>query len=173
MSRTIKKDIREILRPNNPIAMAKSGGPGEWIHASEKSMFALKISRASITHFSRFTLNPRSPFPFIVLGRAPFNFLPPTMIRAVKDPGDLGFEIRDLLERYQVDEKALLCYIAAVMKESVPVDFYSRLLGRRGVYAPSGAKEDPSRGEEAEERVRQIESLAGYLLRRLEGTKES
>jgi len=111
--------------------------------------------------------------PVVVLSRAPFNFLPPTMIRAVKDPGDLGFEIRDLLERYQVDEKALLCYIAAVMKESVPVDFYSRLLGRRGVYAPSGTNEDHSRGEEAEERVRQIESLAGYLLGRLEGIKKS
>ena len=107
--------------------------------------------------------------PVVVLSRAPFNFLPATMIRAVQNPGDLGFEIRSLLENYDSDENALLCYIAAVMRESVPVDFYSKLLGRKGVYARLPA-EDPQADKDAD-RSKQIDRLAAYLLRRIEGTK--
>jgi hypothetical protein len=115
--------------------------------------------------------------PVVVLSRAPFNFLPPTMIRAVKDPGDLGFEIRDLLERYQFEEKALLCYIAAVMKESVPVDFCSILLGRRGVFRPSEddieQKSTNSATTNEMERLEQIRRLANYLLVRLRIHREA
>ena len=97
--------------------------------------------------------------PVIVLGGAPFSFLPSSMIRHADNPNLLGHEIRDLLENYQFKEDALLAYIAAVMSSSVRVDFYSRLLGRQGVY-----REDRQDGDEDHGREIQIESLAQYLL---------
>lgn len=99
--------------------------------------------------------------PVIVLGGAPFSFLPLSMIRYISNPNLLGHQIRDLLESYQFNEEALLCYIAAVMSSSVRVDFYSRLIGRQGVY-----REDlhTQNGDEDKERKIQIERLAKYLI---------
>ena len=74
--------------------------------------------------------------PVAVLGRAPFNFLSRGMIRYVKNPDELGFEIRDLLENYRYNEEAIRAYVGAVMKESVPVDFFSRLLRRKKAFNP-------------------------------------
>ncbi|MBI2998205.1 MAG: hypothetical protein HYY46_07075 [Deltaproteobacteria bacterium] len=99
--------------------------------------------------------------PVATLGRAPFNILPRSMVRHVQDPDRLGCEIRDLLEFYRYDEAALLCYIATVMKYSVPVDWYSRLLGRREAYREAGQNQPRN---EPEERRRQIEMLASFLL---------
>ena len=74
--------------------------------------------------------------PVIVLGKAPYNFLPSSMIRHVDKPGQLGDDIRDILENYEYNEKALLSYISAIINESVPVDLYTMFLGRKGVYRP-------------------------------------
>ena len=109
--------------------------------------------------------------PVVVLSRAPFNFLPASVIRAVGNPGDLGADVRDLLEHFKPDDSALRSYVAAIMKESVPVDFYSRLLGRRGVYTPSASGREALPAADAEERDRQVRSLSGYLLRRYEGMR--
>ena len=72
--------------------------------------------------------------PVIVLGNAPFNFLPETMIKKVNNIEFLSNFIHVLLNNHRHDEKALKSYLAAIQQESVPVDFYSTLLGRKGVY---------------------------------------
>ena len=74
--------------------------------------------------------------PIVTLGRVSFNFMPETMIRHVRDLDQLGWQIHNLLEYHNHDEKALIAYVAAVMDSSVPIDFYSVLLGRKGVYQP-------------------------------------
>lgn len=101
--------------------------------------------------------------PVVALGRAPFNFMPTSMIRHVENPALIGFETRDLLENYQYDEHAMLSYIAAVIKNSVPVDYYSILLGRAGAY-----REGPGLNEDSFkiERKNQINRLAEYLIQR-------
>jgi hypothetical protein len=99
--------------------------------------------------------------PVIVLGGAPFSFLSASMIRHISNPNLLGDQIRDLLENYQFKEEALLSYIAAVMSSSVGVDFYSRLIGRQGVYREDLRQQD---SDEDKEREIQIERLAKYLV---------
>jgi len=94
--------------------------------------------------------------PVMTLGACPFNCLPKNMVRNVKAPDELGGEIRDLLDNYCYDETALMCYVAAVMKTSVPVDFYSRLLGRHEFCLEETA-------ESKEETKRQFHALAQYL----------
>jgi len=101
--------------------------------------------------------------PAIVLGRTPYNFLPNSMIRYAENPERLGYEIQDLLENYEYNEAALLSYISAVMKNSVSIDFYSRLLRRPGVYRENQQQADI---DEDKERQNQIERLAKYLINR-------
>ena len=104
--------------------------------------------------------------PIVTLGRVSFNFLPDTMSRHVRDLDQLGWEIHDLLESHNHDEKALIAYVAAVMDSSVQVDFYSILLGRKGVYNPNDLNSD-ERGRRIE-RKKQVKLLADYLERRYE-----
>lgn len=103
--------------------------------------------------------------PVVVLGRTPFEYLPLSMIRHADRPDNLGNEIGDLLENYEYNEKALVSYVSAVIKDSVPVDFYSRLIGRKGVYSPEGVTGDQETQEQ--ERMKHIELLARYLWHRL------
>ena len=100
--------------------------------------------------------------PVIVLGKAPYNFLPSSMIRHVDKPGQLGDDIRDILENYEYNEKALLSYISAIINESVPVDLYTMFLGRKGVYRPEDKGD--SQQDHKDERKNQIELLARYLV---------
>ena len=72
--------------------------------------------------------------PVLIFGHAPYEILPETMVRRVADPDRLPEDIACLLGGYAYDERAAVSYVAAAMKESVAVDFYSKLLGRQGVY---------------------------------------
>ena len=107
--------------------------------------------------------------PVVVLGRAPFNFLPKSMMRHAKNPDSLGFEIRDLLTNYHYDEAAMQSYVAAVMKDSVAVDFYSILSGRKEAYNPRNLNTVEKYA--GMERKKQIKLLAEYLKRRYEEFK--
>lgn len=105
--------------------------------------------------------------PVVMLGHAPFEFLPQEMIRCAKNPDRLGNDVREILENYNHDERALQAYIAAVMSNSVPVDFYSVLLSRKGVYRPEKNPNntgDSNKKRERTERQEQIQKLASYLL---------
>ena len=98
--------------------------------------------------------------PVITLGRAPFNFLPDSMLRYVDKPDELGLAVRELLTGHQHDEKALKAYMAAVMRDSCPVDFYTRLLKRQGAFSAHRG------GDPEEERRRQLGLLADYMAQR-------
>ena len=103
--------------------------------------------------------------PVVMLGHAPFEFLPPGMIRYADNPDRLGFEIRELLDQHTHDEHALEAYIAAVINNSVPVDFYTKLLGRKDGYSPNQG--EFNQGLFEKERLEHIHLLARYLLDRL------
>ena len=75
--------------------------------------------------------------PVIVIGNAPFQILPRTMIRAINGYPELAREIEDLLSTYALDEDALEKYVAAVMETGVPVNFYTDLLKREDGYKES------------------------------------
>jgi hypothetical protein len=103
--------------------------------------------------------------PVIHFGRIPFSILPGKMIRQVTDFEQLGREISYLLDNHVHDENTLMSYLAAVITSSVPVDFYSILLGRQGVYRPDAVE------NKGLERKKQVEKLADYLLQCSEYTR--
>lgn len=96
--------------------------------------------------------------PVIHFGRVPFGCMPETMIRLIANLDDLAIQVKDLLQNHAHDENALIAYIVAVMQSSVPVDFYSVLLERRGVFKPAGVTES---------RDLQIRRLAQYIKNRV------
>ncbi len=99
--------------------------------------------------------------PVVVLGHAPFNFLPDSMVTYCKNLDNLGIDIFELLENHHHDEDALIAYISAVISLSVPVDFYSRLLGRTGVFRD---EKDLGKRNEAQIWKDQMNRMAGYLI---------
>jgi hypothetical protein len=109
--------------------------------------------------------------PAIVLGRAPFNFLPRSMMKYVSNPDMLDFEIHDLLEKYSYDEIAIKSYVQAVKEKSVGVDFYSVLMDRKEAYNPKISK--MSKVDLEKEKDSQIEKLAGYLIQRYHELKNT
>lgn len=94
--------------------------------------------------------------PVVTLGHCPFNLLPETMVRRCGDLTALPTTIRRLLAEHHHDEEALEAYASAVMDVSVPVNFYSVLLGRSFAYSdrPSSFDQD-------------IAKLADYVAARL------
>jgi len=72
--------------------------------------------------------------PVITLGQSPFDFLPPTMIRRMKSPDQLGRDIAELLAGYEYQPEAMARFVASIMGASVPLDFYSVLLKKGGVH---------------------------------------
>ncbi len=108
--------------------------------------------------------------PVIHFGNVPFSFLPDSMIRHINNPEKLGIVIHDLLENHKHDEPSLTSYLAAVMEESVPVDFYTRLLGRTGAYNPT--LNGDNKETEERERIVHLKRLAKYLLDRAKPRRE-
>jgi len=70
--------------------------------------------------------------PVIVFGDVIFDMMPKNMVRKVVDLSMLHREILDLIGKYEYDEKAMIAYIAACLKLSVPINVYSILLGKQG-----------------------------------------
>jgi hypothetical protein len=100
--------------------------------------------------------------PVVYFGNIPFSVLPDSMIRHVKNLNNLSWEIHDIMDNHNHDENALIAYLSAVITSSVPVDFYSVLLGRKGVYNP-----DVGAGKNENEYHKQIERLSLYLINRI------
>jgi len=98
--------------------------------------------------------------PVIHFGQVPFGCMPNSMIRRIINLDDLPFEIGDLLKNYAHDEDALSAYIAAIIRSSVRVDFYSVLLERKGVFRPDITDEENAK------RKHQIQRLTEYLLQK-------
>lgn len=101
--------------------------------------------------------------PAIVLGLTPFNFLPKTMLRFIENPMMLGGEIKELLENYKYDAKAMDCYVSAIMKSSVKVDFYSVLSKRQEAINERGLDANSIKFDD--ERDKQMLNLAKYIMK--------
>jgi len=102
--------------------------------------------------------------PVVHLGRVPFEILPDSMIRRIRDPEQMPATIQEMLSFHRHDEDALVSFVGAVIDFSVPVDFYSILLGRTGVYRSQGAREDTFE--------QQIQRLSDYVIRIIGGAKQ-
>ncbi len=70
--------------------------------------------------------------PVVTLGHTPYEILPPTMVKRVAEPERLADAIRSLLDGHAHDESALERYVAAVMRHSARVNWYTDMLGRGG-----------------------------------------
>ncbi|GAG28470.1 unnamed protein product, partial [marine sediment metagenome] len=92
--------------------------------------------------------------PVLTFGQTPYEILPSSMVRRVKDINKLSENIADLLQHYYFDEQALINYITAVMSRSVPIDFYTTMLGRK---AQLSLDDNP-------DRQRDIRELARYTI---------
>lgn len=96
--------------------------------------------------------------PSIMLGGPrPFCVLPDSMIRYVHSINDLAMEIADLMENYEYKERPLVHYIAATMRGSVPIDYFTVLLKKKERYGDQGI----DRFDE------EIEKLAKYTINRI------
>ncbi len=96
--------------------------------------------------------------PVLTFGQTPYEILPSSMVRRVKDINELGENIADLLKNHYFDEQALISYIAAVMSRSVPIDFYTTLLERKAQFS---LRENPDRQKD-------LSKLARYTISTLD-----
>lgn len=94
--------------------------------------------------------------PVMTFGFTPYEILPDDMVQRVNNLDTIGETIAKLLTDYQYDERAIIGYVAAVMKESVGIDFYSGLLGKQGVYVETQISE--------ETRKKDIQTMMRYTI---------
>ncbi len=92
--------------------------------------------------------------PVLTFGQTPYEILPSSMVKRVRDINKLGENIADLLQHFCFDKAALISYIAAVMSRSIPIDFYTTVLGRK---AQLSLDDNP-------DRQRDIRELARYTI---------
>lgn len=68
--------------------------------------------------------------PALTFGHTPYEILPESMIKRVENINIIHSEILELLNSHRHDEDALTAFVAAVMNTSIPVNWYTNLLGR-------------------------------------------
>lgn len=101
--------------------------------------------------------------PAIMLGGPrPFCILPDSMIRYVNSINDLAFKIEDLMKNYEYKRKHLVDYIAAMMRGSVAVDFFTVLLSKKGRYEGDGSGKFE----------KEIEKMGAYTVKRVKEVLE-
>ena len=72
--------------------------------------------------------------PVITFGKTPYEIISNNMVIKIKDINTLSAQIRRILFDYKLDDELLIRYIASVMKNSTPINFYSKLLNRKNTY---------------------------------------
>ena len=97
--------------------------------------------------------------PVLTFGRTPYGYLPDSMTRRVVALDALASDVDVLLNGYSCDERALLSFVAATMRESAPMNLYSNLLGKRGVYVVAQQQDTVS-----DEWQQDIHTLARYTV---------
>lgn len=70
--------------------------------------------------------------PVITFGKTFYNILPEFIVRHVRSLQDLPETVLELLDSYRYSEKDISCLIAAVIKNSVPLNLYSQVLKKEG-----------------------------------------
>lgn len=99
--------------------------------------------------------------PLIVFGRVPFSGFPETMVCYIQELDRTGEKIAKLVENHHHEDHVLAAYVSAVMEMSVPVDFYSVLLKREGVY-----RSDNQTNIDSDIFYQHINRLGDYIRRR-------
>ena len=66
--------------------------------------------------------------PVITFGKTFYNILPECMVRNISTLQNLPFAVRTLLEKYQYCENEIIFLIAAIIKNSIPLNLYTQVL---------------------------------------------
>ena len=69
--------------------------------------------------------------PVITFGKTFYDALPDCIVRHVRSLQDLPNVVSELLENYRYSEKDVVCLVAAVMKNSIPLNLYSQVLKKK------------------------------------------
>ena len=72
--------------------------------------------------------------PVIIFGNAPYQILPETTVKQVKNLSLLHEDINFMLRNFSYDEDKIKIFISSMMRTSIPIDFYTTLLGRSNQY---------------------------------------
>ena len=72
--------------------------------------------------------------PVISLGTPLYTLLPSTMVRHVTEPARMREALHELLSSYEYDRHAVVQFVAACMRTSVPMNFYASHLDKQGRY---------------------------------------
>jgi len=70
--------------------------------------------------------------PVITFGRTFYDILPDCIVSHVRSMQDLPHTVLELLENYRYSEKEVVCLIAAIIKNSIPLNLYSQVLKKEG-----------------------------------------
>lgn len=97
--------------------------------------------------------------PVFTFGNCIFDMLPSSMVRRIHAMENLPQAYKEVMENYRKDEHAIKSFVAAVMKESIPIDLYTAMLRKN-------ERETLSSKEEASSLEKQYENLAHYFRRR-------
>jgi len=69
--------------------------------------------------------------PVITFGKTFYDVLPNYIVSHVRSLQDLPNVVSELLENYRYSEKDIVCLIAAVMKNSIPLNLYEQVLNKK------------------------------------------
>ncbi len=69
--------------------------------------------------------------PVITFGKTFYDILPDSIVSHVKSLQDLPNTVSELLENYKYSEKDVVCLTAAVMKNSIPLNLYEKVLNKK------------------------------------------
>lgn len=72
--------------------------------------------------------------PVIIFGNAPYQILPETTVKQVENLSNLHEDVSFMLRSFKYDPESIKIFIASIMRTSVPIDFYTTLLGRSQQY---------------------------------------
>lgn len=85
--------------------------------------------------------------PVITFGKTFYDILPDLMIQKVQSLQVLPFVVKGLLENYRYCENEIVCLIAAIIKNSIPLNLYSQVLKKDGRVSFEGKTPDKQKSE--------------------------
>jgi hypothetical protein len=95
-------------------------------HIIEKAKMVFTVSG-----FSGFEAVLRKK-PVVTFGKTFYDILPDCMVQNVRLLQHLPTTVKDLLDAYRYCENEIVCLVAAIMKNSVPLNFYTQVLKKEG-----------------------------------------
>ncbi len=105
--------------------------------------------------------------PVISLGTPIFSIFPRSMVRHVRDFGQLYSEMEDLLKNHRHQERSVVNFVAVALRGGVPVNFFTSHLKKQGRY---GKELDL---ESAKESFSRFTAYTVQHIRRVVGSEES